>query len=182
MWKRLTHIAIVMVGTSVADECTFSIMDFVIVQRPSLTTHQELDVRDAEQTLFMATFTLDQPRKEWVGTCAEVGAMSVCEQLAMYAVKDFLSLLHCLGATSTLRFVEINTCGRPASSTCFNPSNCPPTPASRRLAASPPPKQWLVLYPGPPVPRAMKLCVYKELLGKRPNSCCCSPAHPAPPH
>ena len=35
--------------------------------RPSLTTHLELTVRAAEQTLFsMATFLLDMAREEWV--------------------------------------------------------------------------------------------------------------------
>ena len=68
-WNRLAHVAIVMVGTSVADERTFSIMKFVTDQRPSLTTHLELTVRAAEQTVFsMGTFPLDQAREEWVKT------------------------------------------------------------------------------------------------------------------
>ena len=65
-WDQLAHTAIVMVGTSVADERTLSIMKFVTDQWPSLTMHLELTVRAAEQTvLSMATFPLDQAR-EWL--------------------------------------------------------------------------------------------------------------------
>ena len=64
-WVRLAHIAFVVEGTSVADERTFSVMKFVTVHWPSLTTHLQLPVRAAEQTLFsMVTFTLGQARKE----------------------------------------------------------------------------------------------------------------------
>ena len=60
------HNAIVVVGTSVADERTFSIMKFVTVHWPSLTTHLELTVRAAEQTLFsMATITTRRVRIRW---------------------------------------------------------------------------------------------------------------------
>ena len=51
-WDRLAHIAIVTVGTRLADERTVSIMKFVTEQRPSLTMHLELTVRAAEQTMF----------------------------------------------------------------------------------------------------------------------------------
>ena len=65
-WVRLAHIAIVVVGTSVADERTFSIMKFVTVQWPSLTTHLELTVRAAEQALFtMATVMTRRVRNWW---------------------------------------------------------------------------------------------------------------------
>ena len=64
-WVRLAHIAIVVEGTSVADERAFSVIKFVTVQWPSLTSHLESPVRAAEQTLFsMATFTLGQAREE----------------------------------------------------------------------------------------------------------------------
>ena len=43
-WDWLSHIALAMVGTSVADERTLSTMKYVHVteQQPSLTTHSEL--------------------------------------------------------------------------------------------------------------------------------------------
>ena len=40
---------------------------------------------------------------------------------------------------------------------------------ARRLAASPPPEGWLVLYLRPPIPRAIKICVDKKLLRSRSN-------------
>ena len=62
----LALIAIVMVGTSVADERTFSYMNFVTEQRPSLTTNLENVVRLAEQTLFeMGTFPLKEARDRY---------------------------------------------------------------------------------------------------------------------
>ena len=41
-WDRLSHIAIAMVGTSVANERIFSTMKYVTEQRRSLTMHSEL--------------------------------------------------------------------------------------------------------------------------------------------
>ena len=51
-WNKLACIAMVMVGTNVADERTFSYMNYVTEQRPSLTTHLEVVVCMAEQTVF----------------------------------------------------------------------------------------------------------------------------------
>ena len=60
------------VGTSVADERTFSIMNFVTEQRPRLTTHLEATVRAAEQNVFgMSTFPLSEAREEWQRTVHE---------------------------------------------------------------------------------------------------------------
>ena len=41
-WDRLSHIAIAIVGASVANERMFSTMKYVTEQWPSLTTHSEL--------------------------------------------------------------------------------------------------------------------------------------------
>ena len=59
-WDKLARIAIVMVGTSVADERTFSYMNYVTERRPSLTTHLEVLVCMAEQTVFgLLDFSLE---------------------------------------------------------------------------------------------------------------------------
>ena len=56
-----------MVGTSVADERTFSYMNYVTEQRPSLTTHLEVVVCMAEQTIFgLLDFPLEEARLEWL--------------------------------------------------------------------------------------------------------------------
>ena len=60
-WDKLACIAIVMVGASKADERTFSYMNYVTEQRPSLTTHLEVVVYMAEQTGFGL---LDFPSEE----------------------------------------------------------------------------------------------------------------------
>ena len=60
-WDRLSAIAMVMVGTSVADERTFSYTNYVTEQRPSLATHLEVVVMMAEQTMFgLGDFPLDE--------------------------------------------------------------------------------------------------------------------------
>ena len=52
-----------MVGTSVADGRTFSTMKYVTEQRPSLTTHLELTLRAAEQTVLgLSNVPLDDAR------------------------------------------------------------------------------------------------------------------------
>ena len=66
-WGKTAELAIVMVGTSVADERVFSIMNFVTEQRPSLTTNLEAVVRGAEQKLFTVTsFPLQQARQHFL--------------------------------------------------------------------------------------------------------------------
>jgi hypothetical protein len=64
-WGKLAKVAILMVGTSIADERTFSMMNFVTEQHPSLTRHFEATLRMAEQNVFdICTFPLDEARKE----------------------------------------------------------------------------------------------------------------------
>ena len=59
----------VMVGTSVADERTFSYTNYVTEQRPRLATHLEVVVMRAEQTVFgLGDFPLDEARKLWLET------------------------------------------------------------------------------------------------------------------
>ena len=63
----LTLIAIVMVGTSVAEERTFLWMNFTTEQRPSLTTNLETVVRMVEQGLFdMSNFPLAEAREQYL--------------------------------------------------------------------------------------------------------------------
>ena len=66
-WDKLACIAIVMVGTSVANERTLSYMNYVTEQRPSLPTHQEVVVYMTEQTVFgLLDFPLEEARLEWL--------------------------------------------------------------------------------------------------------------------
>ena len=61
----LTLTATVMVGTSVAEERTFSWMNLTTEQRPSLTTNLEAVVRMAEQGLFdMSNFLMAEVREQ----------------------------------------------------------------------------------------------------------------------
>ena len=66
-WDKLACIAMVMVGTSGANERTLSYMNYVTEQRPSLPTHQEVVVCMAEQTVFgLLDFPLEEARLEWL--------------------------------------------------------------------------------------------------------------------
>ena len=111
-WVRLADNAIEVVGTSVADERTFSILKFVTVQWPSLTTHLEL--RAAEQTLFSrATFTLDQAVKVWGNwrrSSCNVSSRTICDAVysnAPKAQKNFLrpALLSQSGKHTALHYI-----------------------------------------------------------------------------
>ena len=63
-WDWLSAIAMVMVGTSVADERTFSYMNYETEQQPSLATHLEVVVMLAEHTVFgLGDFPLMEARK-----------------------------------------------------------------------------------------------------------------------
>ena len=65
-WDKLACIAIVMVGTSVANERTLSYMNYLTEQRPRLPTHQEV-VCMTEQTVFgLLAFPLEEARLEWL--------------------------------------------------------------------------------------------------------------------
>ena len=56
-----------MVATSVANERSFSYMNYVTEQRPSLTTHLEVLVCMAEQIVFgLLDFPFEEARLEWL--------------------------------------------------------------------------------------------------------------------
>ena len=66
-WNWLSGIARVMVGTSVADERTFSYMNYETEQRPSLATHLEVLVMLVEHIVFeLDDFQLVEVRKLWL--------------------------------------------------------------------------------------------------------------------
>ena len=63
---KAAQVTIVMVGKSAADERTPSFMEILTAQRPSLTTHREMCVRAAEQTVCgMQSLLFDEARNEW---------------------------------------------------------------------------------------------------------------------
>ena len=63
---RLCRIALAMVGTSVADERTFSTRKYVSEHVPSLTMLLQPTVRAAGQTVFsLSSSALDEARKVW---------------------------------------------------------------------------------------------------------------------
>ena len=63
---KATQVTIVMLGKGAADERTSSVMKILTAQRPSLTTHLEMCVRAAEQTVCgKQSLFLDESRNEW---------------------------------------------------------------------------------------------------------------------
>jgi hypothetical protein len=66
-WGKVAEVAVTIVGTIVADERAFYIMNFATAQRPSLTTQLEAVVRGAEQRYYhLANFPLREARQHFM--------------------------------------------------------------------------------------------------------------------